>query len=151
MPGTDSNSGRCSLLYHSLNSFASLVSISTYTMKIPRPFCAMFPSPHLKPRRRAELRRHLAEIIAFTEVGAGAAQDVVSCRRVELYLQHREVIQVVLTLELPRLATHRNRDNGIVLPVELIRAQPLQKVDGFVDARMHLSEAVILIGEGRQA
>src|SRR5215212_6635747 len=46
MPGTDSNSGRCSLLYHSLNSGACWASISTYTRKIPRPFCAMFPSPH---------------------------------------------------------------------------------------------------------
>src|SRR3954470_15247680 len=45
MPGTDSNSGRCSLLYHSLNSGASLASISTYTMKIARPLCAMSPSP----------------------------------------------------------------------------------------------------------
>src|ERR1700722_15188446 len=45
MPGTDSNSGRCSLLYHSLNSCTCWPSISTYTMKIPRPFCAMFPSP----------------------------------------------------------------------------------------------------------
>src|SRR5690242_17937857 len=45
MPGTDSNSGRCSLLYHSLNSCTCWASISTYTMKIPRPFCAMFPSP----------------------------------------------------------------------------------------------------------
>src|SRR5262249_54696952 len=47
MPGTDSNSGRCSLLYHSLNSCTCWVSISTYTMKIPRPFCAMFPFPLL--------------------------------------------------------------------------------------------------------
>src|ERR1700733_13581904 len=45
MPGTDSNSGRCSLLYHLLNSCTCWASISTYTMKIPRPFCAMFPSP----------------------------------------------------------------------------------------------------------
>src|SRR3712207_4809573 len=44
MPGTDSNSGRCSLLYHSLNSGACWGSISTYTIKIPRPFCAMFPA-----------------------------------------------------------------------------------------------------------
>src|SRR4051794_29276367 len=45
MPGTDSNSGRCSLLYHSLNSSTCWASISTYTMKIPRPFCAIGPSP----------------------------------------------------------------------------------------------------------
>src|SRR5438046_3365030 len=45
MPGTDSNSGRCSLLYHSLNSCTCWASISTYTMKIPRPFCAICPSP----------------------------------------------------------------------------------------------------------
>src|SRR5512133_457960 len=45
MPGTDSNSGRCSLLYHSLNSSTCWASISTYTMKIPRPFCAICPSP----------------------------------------------------------------------------------------------------------
>src|SRR5262249_21208219 len=45
MPGTDSNSGRCSSLYHLLNSGTCGVSISTYTMKIPRPFCAMDPSP----------------------------------------------------------------------------------------------------------
>src|SRR5271156_684242 len=45
MPGTDSNSGKCSLLYHSLNSCTCWASISTYTMKIPRPFCAMCPSP----------------------------------------------------------------------------------------------------------
>src|SRR5262249_39187748 len=43
MPGTDSNSGRCSSLYHLLNSCTCWVSISTYTMKIPRPFCAMCP------------------------------------------------------------------------------------------------------------
>src|SRR5262249_7326131 len=47
MPGTDSNSGRCSLLYHLLNSCTCWVSISTYTMKIPRPFFAMLPSPLL--------------------------------------------------------------------------------------------------------
>src|ERR1700739_1877489 len=34
MPGTDSNSGRCSLLYHSLNSCTFWASISTYTMNI---------------------------------------------------------------------------------------------------------------------
>src|SRR5262249_34889411 len=45
MPGTDSNSGRCSVLYHSLNSCTCWASISTYTMKIPRPFWAMCPSP----------------------------------------------------------------------------------------------------------
>src|SRR6266403_3622074 len=45
MPGTDSNSGRCSLLYHSSNSCTCWASISTYTMKIPRPFCAICPSP----------------------------------------------------------------------------------------------------------
>src|SRR3984893_11247466 len=45
MPGTDSNSGRFSLLYHSLNSCTCWASISTYTMKIPRPFCAICPSP----------------------------------------------------------------------------------------------------------
>src|SRR5882757_4638220 len=45
MPGTDSNSGRCSLLYHSLNSSTCWAPISTYTMKIPRPFCAICPSP----------------------------------------------------------------------------------------------------------
>src|SRR5713226_5593974 len=38
MPGTDSNSGRCSLLYHSLNSCTCWASISTYTMKIPASF-----------------------------------------------------------------------------------------------------------------
>src|ERR1700751_4274739 len=47
MPGTDSNSGRCSSLYHLLNSCTCWASISTYTMKIPRPFCAMFPFPLL--------------------------------------------------------------------------------------------------------
>src|ERR1700719_2590355 len=45
MPGTDSNSGRCSLLYHLLNSCTCWASISTYTMKIPRPFCAICLSP----------------------------------------------------------------------------------------------------------
>src|SRR5271170_7941235 len=114
MPGTDSNSGRCSLLYHSLNSGASLASISTYTMKIPRPFCAMFPSPlcsvaaivwprllgtgpHAwEPReiKCAELRRHWAEIVALADVGAGAADDVVRRRSVELHLQHREMVQI---------------------------------------------------------
>src|SRR4029077_12564162 len=48
MPGTDSNSGRCSLLYHSLNSGTSLASISTYTIKIPRPLCGMFPISSVK-------------------------------------------------------------------------------------------------------
>src|SRR6266478_1340758 len=80
MPGTDSNSGRCSLLYHSLNSCTWGASISTYTMKIPRPFCAICPSPlwsvaaillprlvgtrssRLEPRRdaRHQLRSHLS-------------------------------------------------------------------------------------------
>src|SRR6266446_8502963 len=48
MPGTASNSGRCSVLYHSLNSWSCSASISTYTKKIPRPFCAMGPSPLLR-------------------------------------------------------------------------------------------------------
>src|SRR3954469_26041764 len=69
-----------------------------------------------------DLRRHLAEIVELTEVGAGAADDVVCRRRVELHLQHREMVQVVLTLELARLATHRDRDDGIFLAVELISA-----------------------------
>src|SRR5712691_11352943 len=45
MPGTDSNSGRCSVLYHALNSCTCWASISTSYMKIPRPFWAMCPSP----------------------------------------------------------------------------------------------------------
>src|SRR6266852_2595222 len=86
MPGTDSNSGRCSLLYHSLNSCTCWASISTYTMKIPRPFCAMCPSPlcsvaaivlprlvgtrssRLEPRRdrRHQLGSHLSFKVHFT-------------------------------------------------------------------------------------
>src|SRR5262247_3120153 len=41
MPGTASNSGRCSVLYHSLNSLSCWVSISTYTKKIPLPLWAI--------------------------------------------------------------------------------------------------------------
>src|SRR6266852_2863696 len=86
MPGTNSNSGRCSLLYHSLNSCTCWASISTYTMKIPRPFCAMCPSPlcsvaaivlprlvgtrssRLEPRRdtRHQLGSHLSFKVRFT-------------------------------------------------------------------------------------
>jgi hypothetical protein len=33
------------VLYHALNSWSCWASISTYTKKIPRPFCAMGPSP----------------------------------------------------------------------------------------------------------
>src|SRR5690242_12008079 len=123
-------------------------------MKIPRPFCAMFPFPLSPTERltlpysadwRVDLRRHLAEIVALTDVDAGATDDVVRRRRMELHLQHCEMVQVVLTLELARLATHRDRNDGIVLAVELIRTQPLQEVDGLVDARLHLGEAVVLV------
>src|SRR2546423_12815129 len=48
MPGTASNSGRCSVLYHALNSWSCSASISTYTKKIPLPFCATYPSPLLQ-------------------------------------------------------------------------------------------------------
>ena len=37
------------------------------------------------------------------------------------------------------------------LPSSLIRAQPFQEADGLVDARLHLGEAVVMVGEGRQA
>src|SRR5438270_10306483 len=57
MPGTDSNSGRCSSLYHLLNSCTCWASISTYTMKIPRPFCAMFSVSSVK-QLGSHLSRH---------------------------------------------------------------------------------------------
>src|SRR4051794_16713431 len=57
---------------------------------------------------RSSLRRHLAEIVALTDHHADMANDVVGGRAVELHLQHREMIQVVLRLELARLAADRD-------------------------------------------
>ena len=102
-------------------------------------------------RTKSELRRHRAEIVALGDVDTGASDEVVRRRRVELHLQHREMVEVVLALELARLAAHRDRDDRIFLAVDLIGTQPLQEVDGFVDARLTLGEAVVLVGEGRQS
>src|SRR4051812_44021128 len=57
---------------------------------------------------RSGLRRHLAEIVALADHHADMANDVVGGRAVELHLQHREMIQVILRLELARLAADRD-------------------------------------------
>src|SRR5262249_48633404 len=102
MPGTASNSGRCSWLYHALNSCTCWASISTYTIKIPRPFWAMDPSPlsssvaivlprlvgprssHPEPRSdtRHQLGSHLSTRRHTKHHGEemGSQEQVTSCR-----------------------------------------------------------------------
>src|SRR5689334_3608751 len=89
-----------------------------------------------RPGTVSRLRRHLAEIVALADHHADMADDVVGGRAVELHLQHREMIQVVLRLEIARLAADRDRDLRVLLAVELVGPHRLQRGDGLVDARL---------------
>src|SRR5207253_2359689 len=66
------------------------------------------------------LRRHLAEIVALADRHADMADDVVGGRAVELHLQHREMVEIVLRREIARLAADCDRDLRVILAVELI-------------------------------
>src|SRR5580692_12499243 len=68
----------------------------------------------------ASLAGHRAQIVPLAEADPDVADDVVRRRRVELNLQHGEVIEVILALELARLAADRNGDFGVILAIELI-------------------------------
>src|SRR5262249_16699068 len=76
MPGTASSSGRCSALYHSLNSLSCLASMSTYTRKMPLPFFATFypfcceePPSSYETRLRANVLRVSAESTKPNQAG----------------------------------------------------------------------------------
>src|SRR5437868_13219251 len=56
------------------------------------------------------LRGHLAHEVALADLDAETAQDVVSRRRVEIEIRHREVIEVGLGTEIARLPAGGNRD-----------------------------------------
>src|SRR5271166_5442847 len=98
-------------------------------------------------RRQAEIRqalgRHLAHEIAFPDLDAETTENVVSRRRVEIKIRHREVIEVVLRAEGARLATRGNRDLAVLFAVELVGSQALEEIEGLVDPRLHLGVAVV--------
>ena len=68
----------------------------------------------------------------------------------ELHLQHREMIEVVLPLQGLRLAANRHGDRRVVLAVDLVGLEALQEIDRLVEAGLDLGKAVVLIGEARQ-
>src|SRR3954470_21274 len=94
--------------------------------------------------------RPRAEIVALADRDPDMPDDVVSRRRVELHLQHCEMIEVVLRLQALRLAADGHGDLGVLLAVDLARIQAFQEIRGLVDARMDLGEAVVLIRQARQ-
>ena len=61
----------------------------------------------------------------------------------EIKIRHREVIEVVLGAEIARLAAGGDGDLLVLPPVELVGLEALQEIDGLVDARLHLGEAVV--------
>ena len=96
------------------------------------------------------LRRARAEIVALADIDTLGPQDVVGRGAVELHLEHREMIEVVLCRHRLRLAADRDGDACIILAVDLIGPEPLQEVDGLVDARLHPGPGGLLVGQARQ-
>src|SRR5439155_17116129 len=114
--------------------------------------CARCPLPH--SRRGAQSRASSvswprAEIVALADRDADMADEVVGGCRVELHLQHREMVEVVLRLQGLRLAANRHGDWRVVLAVDLVGLEALQEVDRLVEAGLDLGEAVVLSGGAR--
>src|SRR5436309_6850398 len=71
------------------------------------------------------------------------ADEVVGGCRVELHLQHREMVEVVLPLQGLRLAANRHGDRRVVLAVDLVGLEALQEIDRLVEAGLDLGKAVV--------
>src|SRR5207248_9395300 len=89
-------------------------------------------------------------VVALAYRYADVADEVVGERLVELHLQQREMIEVVLPLQRLRLAANRHGDRRVVLAVDLVGLEALQEIDRLVEAGLDLGKAVVLIGEARQ-